>query len=57
MNDIQKYLEDNPNIKSQVVSKNNNYTSIIVRPTLHTNMTETVNTIKPAKQAFLNMLK
>ena len=51
---IKNYLGDNPNIKSRIISKYDNYVSIVIRPVLNTNMTETVERIKPIVTSVLN---
>ena len=50
---IRTYLENNPNIKSRVISKYDDYVSIVIRPVLNTNMTQTVELVKPIAEAIL----
>ena len=53
INDIKKYLDNNPSIKTRVVSTNNNYTSIMIRPKNKANMTTVVNSIIPLSESVL----
>jgi len=53
LKNIQKYLVDNQNIKSRVVSSNNDYTSIMIRPKLDINMVDLVNSITPLSESIL----
>lgn len=53
INKIKKYFEDNPNIKSRVLSTNSDYTSIMIRPKLDINMTVMVNLITPISESIL----
>ena len=50
---IKKYLDDNPSIKTRVISANNDYTSIMIRPKLNTNVTITVDKVIPISESIL----
>ena len=50
---IQNYLLDNTNIKSRVVSSNDNYTSIMIRPKLNINMVDLVDSVTPLSESIL----
>jgi len=50
---IKRYLDDNPSIKTRVISTNNDYTSIMIRPKLNTNMTITVDKVIPLSESIL----
>ena len=51
--EIKKYLEDNPTIKKRVISTNNDYTSIVIRPKLNKNMATIVNATTPLSELIL----
>ena len=53
INEIKKYLDDNLSIKTRVISTNNNYTSIMIRPKNKANMTAVVNSIIPLSESAL----
>ena len=51
--EIKKYIESNSDIKTRVISSNNDYTSIMIRPKLNINMADLVNSIMPLSESIL----
>jgi len=50
---IERYFNDNPTIKKRVISTKSDYTSIVIRPKLDTNLPDVVNSIIPISESIL----